>query len=63
MGLFHTDSVALSYSNLEAAKQRWIERFGCKVNRVPRDWDNPLPSDVALALPGDSDPTILLSAE
>jgi hypothetical protein len=35
MGLFHTDSVALSYSNLEAAKQCWIETFGCKVNRVP----------------------------
>ena len=50
MGLFHTDSVALSYSNVEAAKQWWIDTFGCKVVRVPQDWDNPLPSDVALTL-------------
>ncbi len=63
MGLFHTDSVALSYSNVEAAKQWWIDTFGCKVVRVPQDWENPLPSDVALTLPGDSEPTILLSAQ
>jgi len=63
MGLFHTDSVALRYSNVEAAKQWWIDTFGCKVVRVPQDWDNPLPSDVALTLPGDSEPTILLSAQ
>jgi hypothetical protein len=25
MGLFHTDSVALSYANVEAAKQWWID--------------------------------------
>ncbi len=37
MGLFHTDSVALSYSNVEAAKQWWIDTFGCKVGRVPED--------------------------
>jgi len=63
MGLFHTDSVALSYANVEAAKQWWIDVFDCKVARVPQDWDSPLPSDVALALPGDSEPTILLSAQ
>lgn len=63
MGLFHTDSVALSYSNVEAAKQWWIDTFGCKVARGPRGWDNPLPSDVALSLPGYSEPTILLSAQ
>jgi catechol 2,3-dioxygenase-like lactoylglutathione lyase family enzyme len=62
MGLFHTDSVTLSYSNVEAAKQWWIDTFGCKVVRVPPGWDNPLPSDVALSLPGDSEPTILLSS-
>jgi hypothetical protein len=28
---------------------------------VPTDWDNPLPSDIALKLPGDAEPTILLS--
>jgi len=63
MGLFHTDSVALTYSNVESAKQWWIDTFGCKVVRVPHEWDNPLPSDVALRLPGDSQPTILLSAQ
>jgi hypothetical protein len=62
MGLFYTDSVALNYSNVEAAKQWWIETFGCRVVTVPKGWDNPLPSDVVLTLPGDSDPTILLSA-
>jgi len=63
MGLFRADSVVFSYSNVEAAKQWWIDTFGCKVVRVPQDWDNPLPSDVALTLPGDSEPTILLSAQ
>lgn len=63
MGLFRTDSVALSYSDVEAAKQWWIATFGCKVVRVPQDWDNPLPSDVALTLLGDSEPTILVSAQ
>jgi hypothetical protein len=63
MGLFYTDLVALSYSNVETAKQWWIDTFGCKVVSVPEDWDNPLPSDVALALPGDREPTILLSAQ
>jgi len=63
MGLYRADSVALSYSNVEAAKQWWIDTFGCKVVRVPQDWDNPLPSDVALTLPGDSELTILLSAQ
>jgi len=42
MGLYRADSVALSYSNVEAAKQWWIDTFGCKVVRVPQDWDNPL---------------------
>jgi hypothetical protein len=34
---FHTDSVALSYSNVEAAKQWWIDTFGCKMLRVPQE--------------------------
>src|SRR6202162_3796259 len=63
MGLFHADSVALTYSNVESAKQWRIDTFGCKVVRVPQEWDNPPPSDVALTLPGDSQPTILLSAQ
>jgi catechol 2,3-dioxygenase-like lactoylglutathione lyase family enzyme len=63
MGLFHTHSVTLSYADVDAAKKWWIDTFGCKVVSVPPDWDNPLPSDVALTLPGDREPTILLSAQ
>ena len=48
------------YSNLETAKQWWIETFDCRPAKVPEDWDNRLPSDIALKLPGDSEPTILL---
>jgi hypothetical protein len=62
MALFRTDSVVLTYSNIEGAKQWWIDAFDCKVAKAPSDWDNPLPSDVALKLPGDSEPTILLNA-
>jgi len=61
MALFRTDSVVLSYSNVETAKQWWIDTFDCKQVNVPPDWDNPLPSDVALNLPGDREPTILLN--
>ncbi|MGO9083903.1 MAG: VOC family protein [Candidatus Sulfotelmatobacter sp.] len=61
MALFRTDSIALSYSNVEAAKRWWITAFDCKAVKVPSDWDNPLPSDVALKLPGDDEATILLS--
>ena len=61
MALFRTDSLVLCYSNVEAAKRWWIESFDCKQANVPPDWDNRLPSDVALKLPGDAEPTILLS--
>jgi hypothetical protein len=40
-----------------------INAFDCKVVRVPVDWDCPLPSDVALQLPGHNTPTILLNAK
>lgn len=63
MPLFYTDSVTLAYSDVESAKRWWIEAFGCKVARVPSDWDCPLPSDVALQLPGHDAPTILLNAK
>jgi hypothetical protein len=56
---FNTDSLALTYSNIEAAKQWWIETFDCQVAEIPEDWDNTLPSDVALKFPRR---TILLSA-
>jgi hypothetical protein len=62
MALFYTDSVALAYSDIEAAKRWWIEAFECKQAKVPPDWDCPLPSDAALQLPGHSAPTVLLSA-
>lgn len=60
---FYTDFLALTYSNVEVAKQWWIEAFDCKVAEVPKDWDNTLPSDVALKFPRDDEPTILLSAQ
>jgi hypothetical protein len=61
MALFRTDSLALSYSDLEQAKRWWIDAFECKAMKVPPNWDNQLPSDVALRLQGDHEPTILLS--
>lgn len=60
---FYTDSLSFTYSNIEAAKRWWIETFGCKVAKVPADWDNTLPSDVALKFPEDDEPTILLSVQ
>lgn len=60
---FYTDSVALSYSDVQGAKQWWIDTFECKVAKAPPDWDNPLPSDVALKLPHYDVPTILLCAQ
>src|SRR5580658_9385500 len=61
--LFYTDSVTLAYSDIEGAKHWWIDAFGCKVVKEPPDWDYRLASDVALQLPGDDAPTILLSAK
>jgi hypothetical protein len=46
---------------VEGAKQWWIQTFGCKQAKVPSDWDETLPSDVALTLPGEEEPAILLS--
>jgi hypothetical protein len=62
MPLFYTDLITLTYSDVEAAKRWWVETFDCKAMKAPPDWDCPLPSDVALQLPGHSAPTILLSA-
>src|SRR5438067_4561042 len=56
------DGVVLCYSNAEAAKRWWIETFDCKQVSVPADWDNTCPSDIALKLPGDEEPTVLLSS-
>jgi hypothetical protein len=61
MALFYTEFLSLACSNVQAEKQWWIAAFGCKETKVPVDWDCPLPSDVALRLPGDDEPTILLS--
>lgn len=62
MPLFYTDSITLSYSDIQAAKRWWIDAFDCKVAKVPQDWDCQLPSDVALRLPCYDAPTILLKA-
>ena len=62
MTRFYTDSLTLHYSNVESARQWWIDAFDCKQEKIPEDWDNPLPSDVALRFANDREPTILLSA-
>jgi hypothetical protein len=60
MALFHTDSIVLCCADVEAAKRWWIEMFDCQAAKPPADWDCPLPSDVALTLPGSAQPAILL---
>ncbi len=61
MALFYTELLSLACSNVQAEKQWWIAAFGCKETKAPMGWDCPLPSDVALKLPGADEPTILLS--
>lgn len=61
--VFYSDSVALSYTDVQAAKQWWMNAFECKPVKQPADWDNPLPSDIALKFRGSDQPTILLSAK
>jgi hypothetical protein len=61
MALFYTDSLSLACVNVQAEKQWWIVAFDCKETKVPVDWDCPLPSDVALKLPGAEQPPVLLS--
>ena len=60
MALLYTDSISLVCANVQLAKQWWIGIFDCKETKVPADWDCPLPSDVALKLPGADAPAILL---
>ena len=60
--VFSTESIALSYANVPAAKQWWMNAFDCKAVPGPSDCDDPLPSDVALKFPGNDEPAILLSA-
>ena len=61
MPLFRADSIALCCSNVETCKKWWMESFDCKQANVPEHRDCILPSDVALTLPEDASPTILLS--
>ena len=61
MALFDTEFLSLSCADIQVEKQWWIRIFDCKEVAVPADWDDSLPSDIALKLPGDEDPTILLS--
>jgi hypothetical protein len=60
--LFWTDSIVLSYSDVVAVKKWWFRAFDCKEVMIPSDWDDPLPSDIALKLPGSEEPTVLLSS-
>jgi catechol 2,3-dioxygenase-like lactoylglutathione lyase family enzyme len=61
MALFSADSIAICCANVDATKRWWIEVFECKPTKLPADWDEPLPSNVALKLPGTAEPVILLS--
>ncbi len=59
---FHTEFVSLTYVNLERGKQWWIGTFDCRESKLP-NWDDPMPSDIALRFPQDDEPTIQLRAE
>ena len=61
MALSYTEFLSLVCSDVQSEKQWWIAVFDCKETKVPADWDCPLPSDIALKLPGSDQPTILLS--
>lgn len=62
MKLFRSaDSISLAYSDVTQAKKWWTNAFDCQEVKVPDDWDNTQPSDVALKFRGEDDPTILLS--
>ncbi len=64
MALFRSaDPIWLAYSDVETAKRWWIETFDCEQVRIPDDWDDPLPSDVALRLRGEDGPSISLSSK
>src|SRR5436853_7178135 len=52
MALFSTEFIAFTCSNPQAVKQWWIKTFDCTEVEPPQDWDDPLPSDIALKMPG-----------
>ncbi len=56
---FSMDFIELEYSNLEAANRWWTENFDCQ-RTAHRNCDDPLPGSIALKLPGDEQPSILL---
>ncbi len=61
MALFWTgDCIALACADVKASKEWWRTVFGC-TEAKPRDDDAPLPSNVALKLPGHEVRAILLS--
>src|SRR3569833_4627585 len=59
--MFHTEFIAIACASIEVEKRWWVETFDCRQAPLP-DWDDPCPSDIALKLPGDQEPTILLRA-
>ena len=60
MALFYTEFLSINCSDVQAAKKWWLATFDCKETNVPLDWDDPLPSDVALKLSGNDKAAILL---
>jgi hypothetical protein len=60
--VFSTDLLILSCQHLDARRDWWIKTFDCSQAKLP-DWDNPLPSDIAMRLPRSPEPTILLCSQ
>jgi hypothetical protein len=52
--------IVLRCRNIDATKRWLVEAFDCRQVPVPKDWEDTEPSDVALKLPGDQEPSVLL---
>jgi len=39
----------------------WVRSFDARAKAIPPDWDDTLPSDIALQLPDQDKPTVLLT--
>ncbi len=61
--MFWTEFIALASTNVLATRDWWVRHFDCKPVPIPSDWDAPLPSDVALQLPGQERATIQLCSQ
>jgi hypothetical protein len=55
MAMFYTEFLDLACKDVGAEKRWWIATFDCQETPMP-DWDDSLPSDIALKLPGANNP-------